>query len=425
MFFKIAALSLGLLIFNASASAMTNTETLAARAVSNDPAISAPAINSLRKRGQAGLDALFDEHATEIAKYLKTGKKTESWLRVAKAIDSVAMQKDAFSSRLFWHTDLEKAKALSASTKKPILSLRLLGGLNEEYSCANSRFFRSIFYSNPDISKLLRENFVLHWKSVRPAPKITIDFGDGRKLVRTITGNSIHYIADANGKIVDALPGLYSPNIFLAKLRALNSVYKNPTTGDRAWKRFHERNRAMLLMSWKSSLDRIKVSESTVKTDNWKPVEGNPSALRAARLAVTKSAVELPSVESISYSVESLKESTDFEEWKEIAKSFGKPLIHGNSRRFIRLKTGDSASISEFKSLIENLEKYVAIDTAQNEFLFHTKIFEWLTAGNGTNIDKFNERVYRELFKTPRSDEWLGLYSSDIYSAIENNGIVN
>src|SRR5207302_894835 len=114
-----------------------------------------------------------------------------------------------FTSRLYWYTDLDQAQAAAKASGKPILTLRLLGRLNEEFSCANSRFFRTVLYANAEVSQRLREHFILHWESVRPVPKVSIDFGDGRKLERTITGNSIHYILDCDGHIIDALPGLY------------------------------------------------------------------------------------------------------------------------------------------------------------------------------------------------------------------------
>ena len=75
----------------------------------------------------------------------------------------------------------------------------MLGKLTDEFSCANSRFFRTALYANKEISDYLRDNFVLHWQSVRPVPRVTVDFGDGRKLERTITGNSAHYVLDAAG----------------------------------------------------------------------------------------------------------------------------------------------------------------------------------------------------------------------------------
>lgn len=95
---------------------------------------------------------------------------------------------------MYWYTDIEQAKAAARTSGKPILSLRLLGSLDQDLSCANSRFFRVALYPNVEISKLLQDPLILHWQSVRPVPKVTIDFGDGRKLERTITGNSIHYI---------------------------------------------------------------------------------------------------------------------------------------------------------------------------------------------------------------------------------------
>ena len=53
---------------------------------------------------------------------------------------------------------------------------------------ANSRFFRSTLYTNHKVSELLRDQFILHWQTERPVPIVTIDFGDGRKLIRTVTG---------------------------------------------------------------------------------------------------------------------------------------------------------------------------------------------------------------------------------------------
>src|SRR5258706_5438252 len=158
--------------------------------------------------------------------FTKTGESTESWKRIANALDTVAMQKDAYTSHLYWYTDLDEAKRVAKAKNKPILTLRLLGNLNEEFSCANSRLFRAILYSNTDISKYLRDNYILHWKSVRPAPRVTIDFGDGRKIERTITGNSIHYVLDANGTVIDAIPGLYTPTAFLKYLTQANEANK-------------------------------------------------------------------------------------------------------------------------------------------------------------------------------------------------------
>jgi hypothetical protein len=122
---------------------------------------------------------------------------------------------------LDWHTDLESAKHEAQKTSRPILSLRLLGRLDEAYSCANSRYFRALLYPEPRVREAM-SGFVLHWQSLRPVPKVTIDFGDGRTLVRTITGNSLHAVLRADGTPVDAILGLLSVDAFVNALsRAL------------------------------------------------------------------------------------------------------------------------------------------------------------------------------------------------------------
>jgi len=118
-------------------------------------------------------------------------------------------------SGLTWFTDLRLALAEARRTNKPILSLRLLGRLDEELSCANSRMFRRLLYPEARINRMLRERYVLHWEALRAVPIVTIDFGDGRKLVRTLTGNSVHLVLDPQGRPVDAMPGLVLPDAFV------------------------------------------------------------------------------------------------------------------------------------------------------------------------------------------------------------------
>lgn len=190
---------------------------LADRAVDQDPQIAKPAIAQLREAGPDGLAALMEANAGVIQRHraMEVSMYDDQWPRVCAAIDAVAAQKDAWASGLYWYTDLEAAKKAAAESGKPILSLRLLGTLDTEFSCANSRFFRTVLYANAEVSKALSSRFVLHWKSVRPVPKVTIDFGDGRVVERTITGNSIHYVLDADGRVIDGIPGLYGPKAFL------------------------------------------------------------------------------------------------------------------------------------------------------------------------------------------------------------------
>ena len=172
--------------------------------------------------GPEQLAALLSANAAEISRMkasLAAGESRPEWTRLRTAIDAAAHQRDAAWSGLYWHTNLPEALEAAKREGKPVLSLRLLGNLDEELSCANSRFFRTVLYANAAVSDELRRNWILHWESVRPVPKVTIDFGDGRKLVRTITGNSLHYVLDADGRARDVIPGLWGPEEFLGRLR--------------------------------------------------------------------------------------------------------------------------------------------------------------------------------------------------------------
>jgi len=90
----------------------------------------------------------------------------------------------------------------------------MLGNLDEDLSCANSRLFRATLYANQDVSRFLREHFILYWSSERPVPRVTIDYGNGHRLERTTAGNSAHYVLDEAGHVLDVLPGLYAPAAF-------------------------------------------------------------------------------------------------------------------------------------------------------------------------------------------------------------------
>jgi hypothetical protein len=200
--------------------------------------------------GQARLDALISELRSQVDAVRENALRLDSpaFAEARAKIDHEANQRDAYASGLYWHKDLAAAKAEALRTGRNILSLRLLGNLDEEYSCANSRFFRTLLYPNPEVSNFLRQHYVLHWKSVRPAPLITIDMGDGRRIKRTITGNSIHYILNPSGQVLDALPGIYPPVAFIQALtRAENNTRGKTAEQQRLW---HGQEASQLCQEW-------------------------------------------------------------------------------------------------------------------------------------------------------------------------------
>lgn len=220
-------------------------------------------MHDFRRMGPSGLDAFLARHGGSASAQL----------------DAVCAQKDAHTALLYWFTDLDAAIIEARRTRRPILSLRLLGRLDDELSCANSRFFRKALYVDPAINQLLRQRFVLHWQSVRPVPLVTIDFGDGRRLTRTLTGNSAHLVLDPTGRAVDALPGLFAADVFARLLDAAHAM----ATMDRQH----------LATAHRRALERPLA-----------PPPPPPRALAASQLAPGKHRVEAPVLRGVSMDVE-------------------------------------------------------------------------------------------------------------------------
>lgn len=400
---------------------------LAIRATSDNSAEASVAIDELRAHGPAGLQILMNHYSIEIKDHIAYPAATDvHWQRLTTALDAVAQQKNSYISGLYWYTDFDEAKKISAASGKPILSLRLLGKLTDEFSCANSRFFRTVLYSNAELAAYLRANFVLHWQSVRPVPIVTIDFGDGRKLERTLTGNSIHYILDSQARVIDALPGLYGPKLFARWLCNAQDVFKRV-----AGKPEHQRE-ALLLAYYRF--------QQRVALDDWAQVtleiggeapqgfvieKDAQGALSIAPLAVTKAITETSILRAMTQTIEALGQITDEEAWKKIAQlrsSFGTLDDRGIS---LIKRQNPTLSHEELARLLKRFQDLIALDTVRNEYLLHSKLYSWLMKDLRANqVDKLNNKVYAELFLTPQTDPWLGLFSSEVYTALDNGGVI-
>lgn len=389
----------------------------------------APALEELRARGPAGLKALMDQYREEIDRHIANPSlaSDEQWERITMALDTVAQQKNSYIAGLYWHTDLEKAKKASAAANKPILSLRLLGKLTDEFSCANSRFFRTVLYSNAEVSEYLREHYVLHWQSVRPVPKVTIDYGDGRKLERTLTGNSIHYVLDSKGTPIDALPGLYGPQAFQRALHDAKGFFdslaaKTDQQRHFALIRYYEDQHNKISIRWIKDTQQIggKVPEG------FKVVEGmNGEALSIAPLAMTKAVTETTILRAMAMTKEELGKVTDEAAWRRIAELHSSDVVlDGRSIGLIK-RQNPKLPEEDMLRLLRKFQDLIALDTVRNEYMLHTELYAWLIKYPGKyDVEKLNEKVYASLFLTPHSDPWLGLFSTDVYTALDNGGIV-
>ena len=437
----------------------------------------AQCMESLRKEGPDGLLKALS-YFDQLEQTLKSNTESERGAKLqeqkqllTEAIDSIAGQRHATVSRLYWYTDFEEAKKRAAEIKKPILSLRMLGKLNDEFSCANSRFFRTALYANEEISSILRDRFVLHWESVRPVPKVTIDFGDGRKVERTITGNSAHYVLSADGQPLEALPGLYSPQEFIIWLERSEQLAKTFSSLDdqqdrnKYLKDYHSNRMYALRDKWAKDIKQVapellkisyfgyQGSRSVIQSQesNEPQVISNAvlgkylrgtsdliyiDALEIATLAMGKARPEVPILRAIRESPQKTDRMVTDKLWQRLA-SIHRPNVKLDKSsvelmRKLNPAAQRAAVRAPSKKLVEapilrivrNFEDSIALDTVRNEYLLHRQIHRWFSnEENTSDLTALNERIYTELFLTPSSDPWLGLVPPDAYTALQGRGI--
>lgn len=431
-------------------------DALAAAATSTDPAASGDAIAKLRSIGPDGLAALTHHYGDAIARHRADPAdiglwKNPGWPAISAALDKVAALKDAWAADLYWYTDLGQAKNAAAAKGRPILTLRLLGTLDSDLSCANSRFFRTALYANRDVAAYLRDHYVLHWQSVRPVPTVTIDFGDGRVVKRTITGNSIHYILASDGTVIDGLPGLYGPAAFLRHVTAAAELASRlDRTADRYARQamlanWHFEASANAARSFAADLRAVGDDSSNLAA-TMAPVgmqlaaatpkggeqpRNFPRAAQAAPRAFAKTVGESKLVAAVAPPGDASAKATVEDAWTRIAARHaddarldagGRSVVAAKSPRLARSPDAGTAA-DPLAKLVAAFEQSMAIDTVRNEYTFHRTIHGWLGGAEKVpTVDALNDRVYAELFLTPKADPWLGLLPADTYTGIEDDG---
>lgn len=343
----------------------------------------------LRALGPTGLAATIKAWETES---LKGADKLQLSL-IDQQLDLIAGQKQARVCKLYWYKSLAVAKAKSIELERPILSLRLLGHLDEDLSCANSRFFRRILYTDPQIADLLRQQFILHWQPVRDVPVATIDFGNGRKLQQPIIGNSVHLAVTGEGRVVDALPGLVTPTNFMNwahSIRELHSTYLSlPAPDFQRHLQLWHRSRAQR---------RRQQSELTIRIDQ-KVSDLNPIDPRWKTAA---------------------------EQLQLIAKRPAEPLLkQATPTAAAAMRTAPLKMAAELPlfRMVDSLAPRAEEDSFFNLYGLQPKLDDWYTRDLTTgNYEKLTNRIYEELFLMPLNDPWLGLSPADRSIALDHRG---
>ena len=81
-----------------------------------------------------------------------------------------------------------------------------------------------MLFSSREVADQINATFEPAWESVRPVPLVTMDFGNGRTVKRTLQGNIATYICVPDGTVYDVLPGIYTPDVYRKQLEALAAL---------------------------------------------------------------------------------------------------------------------------------------------------------------------------------------------------------
>jgi hypothetical protein len=401
----------------------------------------------LRARGPAALEAL-------LARYDHAAPEDRDAL--AAAIDAVAGQRYATASRLYWYTDLDRAEQAAHQLHRPILALRLLGDLRDDLPCTNSRLFRATLYANTEVSAFLRSHFVLYWSTERAVPTVTIDFGDGRKIVRTTTGNSAHYVLDEDGHVLDVLPGLYAPQVFareLGKSLALADKVRGTTDArrTRAVAAYHAAASDAADRAWQ-----LAAGAPYLRGSKFLLGAGDvASALARAQAAtMSKMVMEVPDLQKIGL-VQPSEIPNDAAVWSAIgqqvwnigergaapaqpprqARRVPAPrvppsmVLDAASRALVAQlhnagPDGQRATPVELDAVIARLEQHIVADTALNQFTLRQAIHHQIAAQPDADLATLNAWIYEAVFATPSADPWLGLRARADFTGLPGDGVV-
>ena len=72
-----------------------------------------------------------------------------------------------------------------------------------------------MLFSQDKVAAFINQYYEPAWEMVRPVPMVHIDFGNCTALTRTLHGNILTSVCNADGMVLDALPGIYLEKTYL------------------------------------------------------------------------------------------------------------------------------------------------------------------------------------------------------------------
>ncbi len=230
-------------------------------------------------------------------------------------------------------------------------------------------------FSHPDFARFVAEHFEPTWESVRDVPQVTIDFGGGNVVRRTLHGNIATYICLADGTVVDVIAGVYDRRAYRGRLQVAAGFATEIAALPRGYRvaeirRYHA-----------SQLARLENSRGAGRVDARKRVLEVPlEELMAKRPALATGVTKL----RIEDSVETLVTRGHVN---------ALPVIPG-------VQVLDDRPLRSFD---------LSLDTANNERERRPRVHRLLAAEVRPTVSGLTKRIYRDVLGTDLDDPLLGL----------------
>lgn len=263
-------------------------------------------------------------------------------------------------------------------------------------------------FSNEDVARFINQHFEAVWESVRPVPMVQINFGGGTVVTRTLHGNIATYLCDAQGRVLDILPGIYTPAGYLQNLHQFELLARYiPQWRQSREMRLHNYHLLQAEALKKNQLPALLVEnrdvgktviENTVKLVLASNVKGQ-AAGKAGTQETSSDSLKLDSprdpVKTIA--IERPVESVLASAVK--GRAAGKAGTQETSRD--NLKLDSPADLANWKLLAE--------DTRINETARRLQIHEMLAAQANVRPETVTKWLYREVLHADLDDPYLGL----------------
>lgn len=235
--------------------------------------------------------------------------------------------------------------------------------------------------SQPELASWMSDTFECAWETVRDVPRVSVDFGEGRVVRRTLHGNVVTWVCDAEGRALDALGGLYDAATYRARLEqaALFAAYlakrTDPPARDAAFRDYHARQAERVAAGAAPLVVGVPPVNAFAKIATERPTELavlDPGA-RRPRTVGSKGAVEIPLERAVAL---------------DVPRPSGEKLA--------------APGVRADKGLL-------AQDTALGETRFRPLFHALLAETGSVPYAGLTKRAYREILHTDLDDPWLGL----------------